>query len=292
VAGRRSSVIAPPRQHKIVSLATEPSRRANIAESRSEVSVATSEITSIAEQTSLIGESGDFEPEQNLSILLTKQKEKSTILLARSHGEIKRQKTDLEKTRAENVLLHEVLLVGCGMKFEARDIKEAVQAFIAATNKVEQHRFGDETAKQNSSVKSKLKVLPPITAKDEFESDLKVLPMPPAAPPPKNPVPTRKAVSKKESNDAADKSHEQTDERAPEEVIRTERFRIASGLLVKNSLVKSKSKKEMLPPALPKPRPPQDANSGPKGSNIGAKIRGVIQIRRNQAKEIVKKNSE
>jgi hypothetical protein len=226
------------------------------------------------------------EEEESLSILLTRQKEKSSIMLARSHGEIKRQKTDLEKIKAENELLKEVLLVGCGMKFETSDIKEAVQSYISASNKVEQHRFGDETAKQNSSVKSKLKVLPPIAAnEDSPETNLKVKPSPPAVPLPKKAVPTRKAVSKKENPD-----NEEMSERSSEEVIRTERFRIASALLVKNSLVKSKTRKESLPPQLPKPpRPPQEGNAGPKGSSIGSKIRGVIQIRRNQAKEIIKK---
>jgi hypothetical protein len=283
---RRSSIAPGPRHSRGASL-SDYARKSIVTSSVSESIPEPCEVTITVDQH--VETAGE---EQSLSILLTRQKEKSTVLLARAHGEIKRQKVDLEKTKAENDLLKEVLLVGCGMKFESRDMKEAVQAFIVARNNVEQHRFGDETAKQNSSKQnasvSKLKVLPPISAKDELKQS-KLSPNPPETRPPKNGVPTRKSVAKKEMYDA-NYSLGEVEEREPEEVFRTERFRIASGLLVKNSLVKVKSKVATDPPPLPKaPRPPQESNSGPKGSNIGAKIRGVIQVRRNQAKEIIKK---
>ncbi|KAJ3396463.1 hypothetical protein HDU92_002874 [Lobulomyces angularis] len=91
--------------------------------------------------------------EENLSILLQKQKTKYIQILERAHLEIKQQKKDLDKHKVECELLKEVLSISGGISFSQKDLKEAIVNFQMAKSKIE-HRFSKDV--QPTSLPSQL----------------------------------------------------------------------------------------------------------------------------------------
>lgn len=235
--------------------------------------------------------------EEDLSILLKRQKQKYSVLLERAHAEIKKQRGESEKSRIEIELLKEVLLVGCGIQFQAKDLKEAIQTFMKTKQQKEQNRLDGAT-----DINPNLKKLPPITTTKEADD---LSPIPPDTP--HRPVPSRKAVSlkkgsvirgslNKDTQNEQQQQQQQEAEADDEKVAKRERFRIVSALLGRNIYGKKgkPKKKGEEPPLLPKPpTPPIRAKVGTEKlgeTGVAKRIKGVRQLRKNQAKEIVEQN--
>lgn len=119
-----------------------------------------------------------------LSLLLQKQKSKYVAVIERSQVDIKRYKGEVERLRSEASILKDVLAISTGIRFDAKDLKEAVTAYQNATMHAEMHRFAvkvggvgappaaEKTAAGGSKAKTanNMKVLPPIEKKDDVKN--------------------------------------------------------------------------------------------------------------------------
>lgn len=208
--------------------------------------------------------------EPELSQLLTKQKIKYSTLLERAQSDIKRFKTELERSRAEGELLKEVLLVGCGIKFEQQDLRDAIQAFIHAKQKV-MHRFPapqDSSPKKSSTVWKQRKILPPISNQS------------PSPIPPESPVPSVRIARKTKPTTNIENQDAEIE-------IASEKGRIASALLQSSQSARNMAKQETLNPHLtstpPQPLPPA-RHELPKSNNQAwsKKVAGTREIRKRQ----------
>lgn len=131
----------------------------------------------------------NMESNEPLSLLLQKQKSKYVAVIERSQVEIKRYRVEAERLRSEVSILKDVLSISTGIRFDAKDLKEAVTAYQNATMHIEMHRFATKVGGVGSvggappaaekghggAMRAKtangMKVLPPIEKKGDSSNN-------------------------------------------------------------------------------------------------------------------------